>query len=374
MEEVATKAPVDPSASSKVIAGKYIVILKNNNALSSSAVRERVLGKNGLELSRAREILQGAINGFSGSFSEDEIQKLKADQNVAFIEPEQAIMLGKGSKMGSTVSLSSRTTTSNTTTSTSTTSTQSIPWGVARVGYGDGTGKTVWVIDSGVQSNHPDLNVDIARSKSFISGDVSIEDGYGHGTSVAGVIGAKNNNEGVVGVAANATIVALRVFDNTGYGTLTRIYSAVNHVFSNAKPGDVVNMSLRVNASTMLDDLIKKTAAKGVYFAVASGNSYIDCVVDSPARIIAPNVYVVSNMDINSNFSPSSNYGASVTYSAPGTDVLTTGTNSGYRYASGTSFAAPHVAGILAVNGGVVNSQGFVNNDPDGKPDPIALK
>ncbi|RNI25023.1 S8 family serine peptidase [Rufibacter latericius] len=363
VEEVAS-LPVEPAASSKAIAGKFIVILKDSKQQSASELRERVLGRIGLETSRAREVFQGALNGFSGSFSKEELKLLQADQNVAFIEPEQAVMLGKAN-----TAIASSTTTSSTTTST-----QTIPWGVARVGYGDGTGKTVWVIDSGVQSNHPDLNVDVARSKSFISGDVSIEDGYGHGTGVAGIIGAKNNNEGVVGVAANATIVALRVFDNTGYGTLTRIYSALNHVYQYGKPGDVVNMSLRVAGSTMLDDLVKKTAARGIFIAVASGNSYIDCKVDSPARVVAPNVFVVSNMDSNGKFNPTSNFGASVNFSAPGTNIQTTWKGSSYATGNGTSYAAPHVAGILALTGGKVNSQGVVTNDPDTTPDRIALK
>ncbi|ALJ00851.1 S8 family serine peptidase [Rufibacter tibetensis] len=367
--------PAEPTASSKTIEGKFIVVLKDNNLLSGKSLREKVLGKNGLESSRAREVFQGAFNGFSGSFSKDEIARLRADQNVAFIEPDQAVMLGKGSPKTSTFNTSSPiASTSTTTTTTSSTSTQVIPWGVSRVGYGDGTGKTVWVIDSGVQSSHPDLNVDKTRSKSFIYGDASYEDGYGHGTGVAGIIGAKNNNIGVVGVAANASIVALRVFDNTGYGTLTRIYSALNHVYKYGNPGDVVNMSLRVSASTMLDDLVKKTAARGIFIAVASGNSYIDCKDDSPARVIAPNVFVVSNMDSYGRFSPSSNFGASVKFSAPGTNIQTTWKGGGYTTGNGTSYAAPHVAGILALTGGRVNSQGYVSNDPDGLTDPIALK
>src|SRR5690606_27835123 len=90
-----------------------------------------------------------------------------------------------------------------------------VPWNVAMVGYGDGTGKAVWIIDSGIDTDHPDLNVDILRSKSFVSGITSVEDGYGHGTSVAGVIAAKNNGSGLIGVASGATIISLRVFNDT---------------------------------------------------------------------------------------------------------------------------------------------------------------
>jgi ribosomal protein S24E len=354
LEETAL-APA-PATTSNAVGGKYIVVLKDGTTASKQEIRERLLSKLGIKRERISDMFNGTSDGFTGNLSKDEVQQLKTDESVAYVEPEQAVMLGDAS--GATTSSSN----------------QPVPWGVARVGYGDGTGKTVWVIDSGVQSNHPDLNVDKARSKSFITGVSSWEDGYGHGTAVAGIIGAKDNNVGVVGVAANATIVALRVFDNAGAGTLTRIYSALNHVYKNGKPGDVVNMSLRVDASSMLDDLVKKTAARGIYVVAASGNSHIDCAADSPARVINSNVYVVSNMDSYGNLHPSSNFGKSVNFSAPGTNILTTWKGGGYVTGNGTSYAAPHVAGILALTGGSVRSQGVVSNDPDGRPDAIAIR
>ncbi|AKQ45671.1 hypothetical protein TH63_08415 [Rufibacter radiotolerans] len=386
LEETATASASSEASSASLVEGKYIVVLKNGGP---EELRGRLLKKLGI----GRERITDLSGGFTGRLSKEEVQRLLRDGDVAFVEQEQAIMLGKPStttkapkgggstdtSTGGTTTTTDTTSTSTTTTTTTTTtetypnSTQVIPWNVARVGYGDGTGKTVWVIDSGVQSNHPDLNVDKTRSKSFISDDLSIEDGYGHGTAVAGIIGAKNNGEGIIGVAANASIVALRVFDNTGYGTLTRIYNALNHVYQYGKAGDVVNMSLGVSASSMLDDLVKKVAARGIYVTVAAGNSSKDCSTLSPARVVAPNVFVVSNMTSLSEFSPYSNFGQSVNVTAPGTDVQMTWKGSGYTYGNGTSYAAPHVAGILALTG-KVNNQGLVVGDPDGKPDPIALK
>ncbi|AMM52107.1 hypothetical protein TH61_14180 [Rufibacter sp. DG15C] len=367
LEETAT-APQAPAATSNAIDGKFIVVLKNG--VKAQGVRERVLGTHRSASERIQNLSDGAFEGFSGSLSKEEVALLKQDENVAYIEPEQAVMLGKPSNQTSSTPLAT-----TSTTTTTTTSTQTVPWGVARVGYGDGTGKTVWIIDSGIDTKHPDLNVDIARSLSFITGVTSVEDGYGHGTTVAGIIGAKNNTYGVVGVAANASLVSLRVFDNTGYGTLTRIYSALNHVYKYGKAGDVVNMSLRVNGSTLLDDLVKKTAARGIFIAIAAGNSAVDCMLDSPARVNAPNVYTVSNMDSYGKFNPSSNFGASVDFSAPGTNITSTGTAGRYLGGStGTSFAAPHLAGLLALKGTAINNQGLVAGDPDGKPDPIILK
>ena len=76
-----------------------------------------------------------------------------------------------------------------------------VQWGVRRTGIADGTGKRVWIIDTGVDTGHPDLDVDTVLSKCFVSGETSVEDNNGHGTHVAGIIGALNNSIGVVGVA-----------------------------------------------------------------------------------------------------------------------------------------------------------------------------
>ncbi|WP_276496128.1 S8 family serine peptidase [Pontibacter litorisediminis] len=249
---------------------------------------------------------------------------------------------------------------------------ETVPWNVERVGYGDGTGKTVWVIDSGIDTDHPDLNIDVARSFSFIYGNPSIEDGYGHGTSVAGVIAAKNNGSGMLGVASNATIIALRVFDDAGAGTVSRAISAVNHVSNNGKPGDVVNMSLGSGISSTLDNAVMNAAAKGILFAIAAGNSNVDCSGTSPARVNAPGVYTISAMDSYNRMWSSSNFGAGVDFAAPGVNVTATnktGGISGGHY--GTSLAAPHVAGILALRGEVL-SQGYITGDKDSTPDPIA--
>ncbi len=90
-----------------------------------------------------------------------------------------------------------------------------IPWGVTRVGGGiTASDKTAWIIDSGIDMTHPDLNIDFSRSISFVKGNSSPMDEFGHGTHVAGIIGAiKGNGIGIVGVAAGAKLVSVRVLD-----------------------------------------------------------------------------------------------------------------------------------------------------------------
>ena len=140
---------------------------------------------------------------------------------------------------------------------------QTVSWGATRIGTGDGlaTNRTAWIIDSGIQLNHPDLYVDVARSRSFIASSKSPADEFGHGTQVAGIIGAKNNEFGVVGVAAGARLVSLRVMDANGAGSVSAVISALNYVAANGTPGDVANLSLGSNPSEALDraDLMLST-------------------------------------------------------------------------------------------------------------------
>jgi subtilisin family serine protease len=198
-----------------------------------------------------------------------------------------------------------------------------------------------------------------------------VQDGYGHGTMVAGIIGAKNNSIGVVGVAANATIVALRVLDNSGNGSLTNLIRAVNHVNTYGKAGDVVNISLAASPSSTLDNAIRTAAAKGIYFSIAAGNYATDCSTSSPQRVDATNVYTVSAMDQNKYFWNSSNFGFPIDRAAPGVNITSTNKNGTYSTGHGTSYAAPHVAGALLLRGNAIGRNGTVIGDRDSWIDSI---
>lgn len=445
----------------QAIPGQYIVVFKNGSGSLSAtgvsamtiagraatvALRERMMLASGIERDAIEQTFEGNVNGFAARLTKNQLEQLRSNPEVAYVEQDRIIMLAKpGTENTTTKGNSGKTKDGSTDTTTKgngkkkptepapteptpteptpteptptepaptdptpteptpaepvptePTPTEPspepepeqptnspyakitplegeiLPWHIAMNGFGDGTGKTVWVIDSGIDTDHPDLNVDFQRSASLIYGDASIEDGFGHGTSVAGIIAAKNNGTGMVGVAANATVVALRVFDNTGYGTVSRAISAVNYVVNMAKPGDVVNMSLGAGISSTLDNAVTTAASRGILFAIAAGNSATDCSLNSPARVNATGVYTVSAMDRYQNFWSSSSYGTPVDYAAPGVSVTSTRIGGGIGSAgSGTSFASPHVAGILLLRGEVF-SQGIVNGDKDSWPDPIA--
>lgn len=252
------------------------------------------------------------------------------------------------------------------------------PWGVTRVGGPrSGAGKTAWVIDTGVDFQHADLFVDPNCSASFVTsgrktgGSTSPDDAHGHGTHVAGTIAAKDNDQDVVGVAAGARICSVRVLDGSGSGWTSWVVSGVDFVAQRAAVGDVANMSLGGGASSTLDNAVLAAAGEGVKFALAAGNESTHAGTRSPARVNHANVWTVSAIGSNGCLASFSNYGnPPVDRAAPGVGVLSTRDGGGTTTFSGTSMAAPHVAGILLL--GSVGSLGTACNDPDGNPDPIA--
>ena len=249
-----------------------------------------------------------------------------------------------------------------------------VQWGVRRTGTADGTGKRVWIIDTGVDTDHPDLDVDTVLSKCFISNQSSVEDNNGHGTHVAGIIGALNNSFGVVGVASGVKIIALKALDNDGEGSTSQLIRALNYIGQNAKAGEVVNMSLGSDTiSPSLDNAVLTLAERGILFSIAAGNESQKASLSSPGRVNHPNVFTVSAIDSLGRFASFSNFGNDVVdLAAPGVAIVSTFSNGRYARLSGTSMAAPHVAGILVIKGKNISTNGVALNDPDGVPDGIA--
>ncbi|WP_299216845.1 S8 family peptidase [uncultured Dokdonia sp.] len=296
------------------------------------------------------------FNGFAAELSDAQLNDLRKDPRVHSIEQDFTIKAKPGGGNGGGGSPA-----------------QVTPYGTTRVGGGTTTSSnTAWVIDSGIDLTHPDLNVDIARSISFLTGSPSNQspnDQNGHGTHVAGTIAAIDNNIGSVGVAPGSTVAAVRVLDRRGSGSNSGVIAGVDYVAANGSNGDVANMSLGGGISTALDNAVISAASTGVKFVLAAGNESQDANNSSPARANGNNVYTISAMDINDNFAYFSNYGSPVDYCAPGVAVFSTWKGGGYNTINGTSMAAPHAAGVLLL--GNASTSGFVNNDPDGSPDPI---
>jgi subtilisin len=347
--------------SGEIVAGRYIIAYKTSSISARGMTAERlntigsdVLKRNSISERALKESFAGEPGGFIAVLSAEEANKLSQDENIEAVEPDRIISLGSCFTVAAP---------------------RLITWNVNRVGYGNGIGKRAWIVDTGIDFEHPDLNVDAAKSKSFISGVGSAEDENGHGTHVAGVIGAKNNTFGVLGIASGASLVSLRVLDKDGEGLLSYIIQALAYINSNASPGDVVNMSVGNDEgiSSTLDQQVRNTAARGIFIAIAAGNEKQLANKYSPGRTNAENIYTVSAIDSLDNFASFSNYGNDVVdYAAPGVRILSTFINGRYAYMSGTSMAAPHVAGLLLLKGKSITSSGTAKKDPDAVADAIA--
>jgi subtilisin family serine protease len=250
---------------------------------------------------------------------------------------------------------------------------QTVSYGVQRTGRADGTGKRAWIIDTGIDFDHADLNVNQSLSRSF-STSLSANDDNGHGTHVAGIVGAKDNTIGVVGVAPNATLIAVKVLASNGSGQTSDVIRGVDYTAATAAAGDAANISLGGGLSTALDDAVRALGAKGVRVAIAAGNSGQPVRTTSPARVDAPNVYTVSACDANDNLASFSNYGPSVDFAEPGVQILSTYNDGMYRTLSGTSMASPHLCGLLLITNGAPRNGGTVRGDKDNVPDVIGVK
>ncbi|HHY38761.1 MAG TPA: S8 family peptidase [Clostridia bacterium] len=228
---------------------------------------------------------------------------------------------------------------------------QVVPWGVKRIGAPDawqvGTGKgvKVGVVDTGVDTGHPDLKQNV-KAAVDVTGSGSGMDYHGHGTHVAGTIAAVNNEIGVVGVAPEAEIYAVRAFDRYGRAQISTIVEGVRWCVENGM--HVVNMSFgSKDESTALRMAIDKGLAKGMIFVAAAGNSGRDNSVVFPAR--HPGVVAVSAISENDRIASFSSRGPEVDVTAPGDKIVSTYKNGGYKSMSGTSMATPHVTGAVAV-------------------------
>lgn len=320
----------------------------------------KILKKNGITDVEVGYVYANSITGFSVRIAPGQLKKLQSDAIVKHIEEDQIVTLGpikpeKGKPGGGTTTPPS----------------QELPWGIVRVGGGSsGNFATAWIIDSGIDLDHPDLNVDASRGANF-SSDNSLDDLNGHGSHVAGTIAAVDNGFGVIGVAPGAKVVPVKVLNRRGSGSTSGVIAGIDYVAANANPGDVANMSLGGGASTSLDNAVIAAAATGIKFSLAAGNESDDANNHSPARANGANIYTISAMDSNDVFAYFSNYGnPPVDYCAPGVSIYSTYKGGGYATLSGTSMAAPHVAGLLLL--GIIHTDGYVQNDPDGNPDPIA--
>jgi len=333
-----------------VIAGHYIVVLKPEAGKPAAVAAE---------LGRAHRFEIGfvyshALRGFSAELPPAAAAALARNPLVRSIEPDRTVRIMA----------------------------QTIPTGIERIfalnnsalginGIDDlRVNADVAVLDTGIDAGHPDLNVIASvncSGGSPLRGSCKSggTDGNGHGTHVAGTIAAIDNGIGVAGVAPGARLWSVKVLDNNGSGYLSWIIAGIDWVTARAGTISVANMSLGFEGSSAaLDEAITNSVAAGVTYAVSAGNSGKDATAFSPANHphvvsvsaladfnglpgggAAPTCYIDQD-DTLANFS---NFGAVIDLAAPGVCILSTWPGGAYRILSGTSMAAPHVAGAAAV-------------------------
>lgn len=227
----------------------------------------------------------------------------------------------------------------------------------------------VAILDTGVQLNHPDLRGKVLQGYDFVNRDYSPNDGNGHGTHVAGIAAAVTNNyTGMAGIAPRASILPVRVLGNDGSGSLQDVANGI--VYAANQGAQVINLSLGSPASSStLQNAIQYAWNRGAVIVAAAGNDN-SRTPNYPANY--PNVIAVASTDRYDSRSSFSNYGSWVEVAAPGQSILSTYPGSCYAYLSGTSMAAPHVAGLAALLAAQGRTQTQIRDAILDTTDPIA--
>lgn len=223
---------------------------------------------------------------------------------------------------------------------------QSVPWGVDRIDAdlvgSTGSGVDVAILDTGIDLDHPDLVV--AGGYNAISSRKGPDDDNGHGTHVAGTVAAQDNDIGVVGVAPGASLYAVKALDRKGSGFLSDIIDGLQWCVNNGM--EVVNMSLGTSANIQsFHDAVMAANTAGLIQVASAGNE--GGAVGYPARY--PETIAVSATGQDDTLPWWSNTGPEIDVAAPGVAINSTYKGGDYKELSGTSMAAPHVAGTVAL-------------------------
>ncbi len=228
---------------------------------------------------------------------------------------------------------------------------ETLPWGVDRIdgelawASATGAGVKVAVVDTGIDLTHPDLSANIKGGYNAINPSKSAKDDNGHGTHVAGTIAASNNGIGVIGVAPQAELYAVKVLDRRGSGWVSDIIEGLDWAVANDI--DVINMSLGLSSNvSAFADAIARVDAAGIVQVGAAGNDS-GGPVGYPAAY--PQVIAVSAVDSADGLAYFSSVGPEVDLAAPGVAITSTYKGGAYRDFNGTSMASPHVAGSAAL-------------------------
>lgn len=307
-------APVYTTSSAA--GGDWFVVLEDT--LSATSVSASAFG---ISADQVNHVYEETINGYSATLSAAEVEELRAQDGVAYIE-----------QVGEAHTL--------------------VPWGLDRIDQedlpldgsytteSDGSGTSVYILDTGIDEAHAGFGGRASVGFDATGGDGG--DRQGHGTHVAGTVGADD-----YGVAPGADLIGVKVLGDDGSGSYDDVIAGIEWVAGNSADNAVANLSLGGPASQAVDDAVNALAASGVFVAVAAGNEGQDAGNVSPGG--AEGVVSVGASDQNDATASFSNHGPAVDIYAPGVGVESTVPGGGTDSFSGTSMASPHVAGAAAL-------------------------
>jgi len=229
---------------------------------------------------------------------------------------------------------------------------QVIPWGINRIGADQvwtstqGQNVRVAVLDTGIAFDHPDLQNNVKGGVNVLKPLLSPYDHNGHGTHVAGTIGAVNNQYGVVGVAPKVDLFAVKAFNKDGTAKLSDIIKGIDWCIENRM--QIINMSFGFNdPSPTFKEAIIRAQQAGIVMAAASGNQGTRGRLEYPAQF--PETIAVTSINEKNKISDFSTIGPNVDLAAPGEKIVSTWLNNSFRELSGTSMAVAHVSGVAAL-------------------------